>query len=59
MITLLIDVASEITKALHKTNRHVGWRVVVEKVAGVPGSIQPVSGTTITQFVIAPTVHNP
>jgi hypothetical protein len=59
MITLLIDIASEITKALHKTNRHVGWRGIVEMVAGGPGRVQPVNGTTIAQFIIAPTVHNP
>ena len=57
--TLLIDIATEITKALHKTTRHVGWRVIVEMVAGGPGRVQPVNGTSIARFVIAPTVHNP
>ena len=59
MITLLIDIATEITKALHKTIRHVGWRVIVEIVAGGPGRVHPVNGTTIAQFVIALIVHNP
>ena len=59
MITFVMDIATKITKALCKTNRHVGWKVIVEMVAGGPGRVQPVNGTTIAQFVIAPTVHNP
>ena len=53
MIMLLIDIATKITKALHKTNRHVGWRVVVEKVAGGPGRVLSVNRMTIAKLMMS------
>ena len=53
MITLLINIETEIAQALRKTNGSVGWRVIAEIVAGGPGRVQPVNRTTFAKFVMS------
>jgi len=52
MITLLVNIETEIANALRKTNGSVGWRVIAEIVAGGLGRVQPVNRTTIAKFVM-------
>lgn len=50
MIAILINIETEIAKALQKTNGYVGWRVVAETVGGGSGRVLPVNRTTIVKF---------
>jgi hypothetical protein len=53
MLTLLVNIESEIAQALWKTNESDGRKVIADIVAGGPGRIQPVNRTTIAKFVIS------